>query len=904
MSDEKVWEQLPDQAVADLTSASLRLDFLSDGKIALGIRASGTAGGREWSVGVALAHTAADGRMAVVAGAVRPQLSLAQLPVVGPRLPQGAGRVTALAVLARTGSKAPSADMIKRLQALLTGAGVPQLSAQSLSRRASLGIELTVAGTAMPPFWVGTGGGSKRLADSGPAQTQGSVEAGGPDAGAGAGGGGAVVWVEVNKALGPLQVHRVGLVYTASAKRLAVLVDASLGAVGLVFDAVGLGLAVTLDKTFAISGALDGLGLSYAAGPVKVAGALVRQEPPPEPLKLLIGGLLAVTTPQLGFLAAGMYGQLKDGRTTVFLIGQVTGLHLLLGPVEVTGFVGGLGYNSRLQLPERAEDVASYPLVAGIGDDSALPLSKGAAAVLKQLGELVTAAGDHLWIAVGAQFTVFKVVEASVVVALQVSPGDVMVALLGVARVRFPQTGTPYAGLTLGLRAVYRYATGELSVGGALDPAQSYVVSRDCKVTGAFAMCTWLPPSSRAGDFVISFGGYHPAYRPPAHYPQSLARIGIDWRPSDAVVVRGEAYAAVTPSMLQVGGALRVEYSSSRVSAWLRAHLDATVQWEPFRFEVDLGIEVGAEVRFMGTHRVELEARLNLWGPPTGGVARLKLPVVPDVYVRFGAPRPAAAEALEWPDFHSRVLADAQPQLSVARGLVHEQPAPGAAAGKDVPKAALGALVLSVRTPAPATHLRVQTGAASFVTKAGAATQTVGVRPMNKSAATAECTLTLTNQAGATLSLKEWAVTPASGKLPISAWGAPLGASTPPPVAPGKEVLETVVGAQLVPPAPTRTDPLIGPIPKDRLEATSGKEGGLPKPDTPFGDQPADGTRASVAASVGTATARQARQAVYERWKAVGLAPPDHGAPAPLDALGTYTARLWSLLPDDPMLIS
>ncbi|MEU5052042.1 DUF6603 domain-containing protein [Streptomyces sp. NPDC021096] len=932
-----VWDQLPTEAVATLTSASLRLEFPSSGKAGLGLALTGTADGRQWQAGIASAHHAADGRMTLAVAGVAPAISLMALPVVGPKIPVNAAALSRLALVARSGTKAPGKDLVDRLQSLLNGAGgkaLPQLDTALLAKRASVGAEVNMAGTPVR-VWRALGSDGTREAgtpgtaaellpedtagpDGEPSQPRAQGQwwgsaADGPsipdaeDSGTGeaTGTGRAVqaaTWVDVRRALGPLQVHRVGVAYTTSPKRLWLLIDASLGAVGLVFDAVGLGMGVALGRSLAVEGTLDGLGLSYTAGPVRVAGALVRETRPKPPLRLLVSGILVVTTPQIGFLAAGMYGEMTDGRVTVFVVGQVTGLQLPLGPVVVTGLLGGFGYNSCLAVPEKAAEVPRYPLVAGIGDEKAMPVTSGAAAVLKKLGSLVTPAGDHVWVAVGARFTVFKVVECSAVVAVQVAPGDVMVALLGVARARFPQNDNPYASLTLGLRAVYRLSTGELSVSGALDPGQSYLVSKDCKIQGEFAVCTWVPPSAHTGDFVITFGGYHPAYRPSPHYPKGLERVGVNWQPSSAVVVRGEAYAAVTPSMLQVGGMLRVEYSSSRVSAWLRAELHATVQWEPFRFEAFIGVTVGVEIRFMGTHHLELDVELTLWGPPTGGVAHLKLPVVPDVYVRFGGPRPTAVDALSWDAFRGKVLAGATLQAGVAGGLLQEQQ-PGEGGKNKTPQVALAQLALSVRTPAPCTHLQVRTGDGSHTTVAGTPTATVPIRPMNRTAVTAGCTLILKAATGAVISLARWGVAPQHGGLPVSAWGAPLGPSASPPVRPDTELLPgQVIGARLVPPPPTRTDPLIGPIPKTRLEAESGRSGRVPGPDNPSGSKPTDGSRGQVASTLATEKARRAREGLYARWTALGLAPGTAAMP-PLDPLTGYVSRLWSTVTCDPMLV-
>ncbi|MFI1577593.1 DUF6603 domain-containing protein [Embleya sp. NPDC020630] len=939
----EVWGDLPVDLVPTLTSGYLTLEIPSGGgKFSFGMALVGTEAKQEWRVGVASACETNGDRVTVVAAGLTPSMSLADLPVVGPQIPREAARVSQLSLVVRTAKK-PSSTLAARLATLLQGPdakGAP-LDAKAFDARAALGAQLVVdsrpstvwmefGGTPPappPPALRGAEDGSDESGpDTAPSDGSGIVVPAGGDTGGGSGGSpGMPVWMPVDKALGPLQVHRVGLRYDGAAKpkRLCVVVDASLGALGLVFDAVGLGLGLAMDGSYRLTGLLEGLGLSFRAGPARVAGALVRKDPPPSGLTLMIEGMLTVSTPRIGFLAAGMYGQLADGRTTVFVVGQVTGLHLPLGPVDVTGLLGGFGYNSDLTIPAEPRDVPTYPLVAGLADPKTLPVDKGAAEVLAKLDAFIKPAGDHLWITVGVAFTVFEVVEAAAIVAVLVVPGDLTIAVLGTARIRFPQNDNPYVSLTLGLRAVYRMSTGELSVSGALDPAQSYLVSRDCHVQGGFAVCTWVPPSSHVGDFVITFGGYHPAYKPPKHYPQSVDRIGVVWKPADSVVVRGEAYAAVTPSMLQVGGMLRVEYTSSVVSAWLRAEMNAVVQWDPFRFEVDITVQVGADVHFLGTHHFELTVGLTLWGPPTGGIATLELPIIPDIHIKFGAGRPAKPEALAWADVRDRVLAKQKLQARVASGLVHDQ---GGTAKNDQQEEAapamvsLDALSLSVQTPVPCTSLEMRKNKTETAQVPSAepgptgGTGTLTVRPMHKRI-TAGCVLALaaTKTPAAPLDLSVWAATRTIGGVPAAVWGPLLdGPGDAPPVQPkygtggDPEVIDgQTLGALLVPP-PTKPVDILGPMPKENLEYEEGKTGRLAADVVPVGSPASDGTRAKVAATIGTAMAAQARQALVDRWQALGICPGVPAEPPPVDALDThdgYADRLWSLLESDPMLV-
>lgn len=69
----------------------------------------------------------------------------------------------------------------------------------------------------------------------------------------------------------------------------------------------------------------------------------------------------------------------------------------------------------------------------------------------------------------------------------------------------------------------------------------------------------WFGPNPNAGDFVFSVGGYHPAFDRPAYYPNP-PRLAITWAISDNLMVRGEAYFAVTPKAVVGGGALSFNF--------------------------------------------------------------------------------------------------------------------------------------------------------------------------------------------------------------------------------------------------------------------------------------------------------------------------------------------------------
>ncbi|MEU2081209.1 DUF6603 domain-containing protein [Streptomyces albus] len=797
--------------------------------VALGL--SGRVLGRDWTVRVASGAVGEAGKRvtALLAHGVG-ALGLTDLPVVGPRLPEGTGRITAVAVLGRTGGRVVDHEALLRLLKhaepdVPLPLDVPS-SALGALISVGVGVQLLPRSTTYA-VWASTGGKRPELPAA--AEAPESLPARPPAAPVPAPSSGdgqeLVVWVKADARLGPLRVRRVGLVYHE--RRLWVLLDASLGIAVIALDVVGLGLKIPLAHGQAVEGTLDGLGVAFAAGPVRVAGALARAARPPDHLRLMISGALVATMPRLSFAVAGMYAELKDGSTSVFVIGHVSGLRIPLGPVLLNGLIGGFGYNSQLVLPDAPENVPSHPLVGGLQDSGKLPLKDGPAGVLAALRDTVRPQAGYLWAAAGVELTLFELVQARLVLAAQVAPKDVTVALLGMAGVQFPAVPgrKPYACVTLGLKAVYRSATGEISVRGALDPAQSYLLHPDCRLSGGFALCTWAPPSPHAGDFVVTLGGYHPAFKRPGHYPD-VPRIGLQWSTGSEVSVRGECYAALTPGMLMAGGRLRMDYRSRRVSAWLEAHLDALVQWAPFSYRVSMGIDIGAEVYALGTRRVELGADLTLWGPPTGGVLEVHLPVIGDIAVRFGPGPPGRADHLDWDTFRRDVLGNRTVEAVVSDGLLPDRPVPdGQSAVQRVDR---NGFQLSVVTPVPCTHLRVRTGTGTneYETLFGSSTQRVALRPMGKPEAATVCELRLLTSDNRYVRADTWPSNETRARLPAAAFGAPLKADQSPGAHEPALCEAKCTGATLTVPGPT-AEGVLDRIPKHRLDATSGATGRL-----------------------------------------------------------------------------
>lgn len=558
----------------------------------------------------------------------------------------------------------------------------------------------------------------------------------------------ATFWIKVGKTLGPLTVARVGLGYRDA--RVLVKLDAGLKVSSLALSLEGFGLSYPLDKLFRkpknvwdnLGFHLDGAGVAFEGGPIRIGGGLIRVV---RPEGLQLDGALVVGTPVLTISAIASYANL--GGTHSFF--AFAAFHKELGGPPfffVTGLAFGLGINRRLLLPP-IEAVHRFPLLrAAIDPDYPLArkdLDKGESplrAMSAEIGAYIAPAVGDMWVAAGVRFRSFGMIES--VVLLSVAFGTrVEIGLLGLSRIQVPpqapgKTGAPLiAYAELALKVVLAPEAGLLSVEARLTE-NSYILRQDFKLRGGFAFYSWFA-GDHEGDFVISLGGYHPRFLPPAHYPRPDL-VAFNCKVGD-VTISGSCYFALCPAAIMAGGSLSIVYQSGGVRAWLIAYADFLIQWKPVYYDIAIGVSVGVALNLrLGILRIrltlELGAAVALYGPPLGGKARISLWIV-SFTVYFGAARQAPPPLVWESDDPERSFAKSflpNPdviRISIVGGLLEEVPAPEG--GEVLRIVDPHTLVLRCVSQVPATS--VWLGDEEILPQEGeVAAPRLGVRPMGK----------------------------------------------------------------------------------------------------------------------------------------------------------------------------
>ena len=179
------------------------------------------------------------------------------------------------------------------------------------------------------------------------------------------------------------------------------------------------------------------------------------------------------------------------------------------------------------------DEVHSFPLIAALSDPSAIGGKDAtAAAALRALDTWIPPKRGQNWIAAGIKFTTFELLNSNALIV--VSFGTYLeIDVLGTSTIKLPQAGPAFVYAELDLEVVIAPDEGVFKASLILS-AESFVLDPKCKLTGGFAFYVWFGPNEHAGDFVITLGGYHPAFTPPPlvpRDPETRASTGR-WPPS------------------------------------------------------------------------------------------------------------------------------------------------------------------------------------------------------------------------------------------------------------------------------------------------------------------------------------------------------------------------------------
>lgn len=479
-------------------------------------------------------------------------------------------------------------------------------------------------------------------------------------------------WFKIEKSWGPVYLDRIG--GTVADGNVTFGLGATLSMLGLEVTLDGLTITNPL-TSFGPSFGLNGLGIGYHVEGIGLQGALLRQTlTDANGTYDVYNGGAVLTIPELTLAALGSYATLPPqtlGGVTIPFVPSLFVYAVLDAPLFgqpyffLNGLAAGFGFNRDLIAPT-IDHVYDFPLVSVATGGAAATSVSALESTLNDLNVYMPPQVGQVFLALGIKFSSFNLVDCFALMTVAVGTTRIEADLLGLGTAVLPTpVGTPVpplAEVQIELLARIAPMEGVVSVEAQLTP-NSYIFTRDCHLTGGFALMAWYPPlgggaTNHLGEFVLSLGGYHPDFH--RDYYPVVPRLGFRWQVTKEISIKGEAYCSLTPLAMMAGGRMEATFEDGGIRAWFIANADFFIGWQPFHYTADMSIDVGGSYHFdhwgvSQTVGFDIGADLTIWGPDFSGKAKVNYSVV-TFTIAFGAAKKTSPPALDWDDFQTAFL--------------------------------------------------------------------------------------------------------------------------------------------------------------------------------------------------------------------------------------------------------
>ncbi|PAM95148.1 hypothetical protein B4N84_07655 [Flavobacterium sp. IR1] len=423
--------------------------------------------------------------------------------------------------------------------------------------------------------------------------------------------------------------------------KVSIAVDANftIGPFGL--QLIGLGLSFPVSEILhptqfdfgKVEYHLDQLALSYETPTLKIGGVFLRDT---SGQNVIYNGLLQIKLIKTEIIAIGSYTKIGD-TSSLFAFGYL-GVNIPLHPaINILGLGIGFGLNRSFVMPPIAK-VRSFPIVKVINGEQEFE-GEALKTFFQDLNTYIKPE-DGCYILMGAvKFESFKVIQTTAIIAVTFG-NKLNINLLGVSK--FEKKGS--YNIELGFSVLVDIDEGIFMAKGEFSN-NSYILTPKIKITGGFAYGMWFK-NEKAGDFVVSLGGYHPKFQVPKHYPQSIPRICVDFNVEDVHFI-AKVYFAITPTCMMAGldASLTTKYVSSLLSVdiFVKLVADFRINFQPFNYETQANSQIHLYLTvgkgwFSISYNFDLVAQLNIYGPDLGGDGYLSISKF-NIPLKFGEPK-------------------------------------------------------------------------------------------------------------------------------------------------------------------------------------------------------------------------------------------------------------------------
>lgn len=210
-------------------------------------------------------------------------------------------------------------------------------------------------------------------------------------------------------------------------------------------------------------------------------------------------------------------------------------------------------------------------------------------------------------------------------------PGNL--AILGVLRIALPDEKVPLVKIQVAFVGTIDFDKKMLTFDASL--FESSILSMTLEGDMAVRLKWGDNP-----DFILTVGGFHPAYQPPPLALPTLKRLAINILNTSIAKIRVECYQAVTSNTVQFGAKAEVYFDLKACSIKGHIAFDALFQFSPFYFVIQLS--AGFSLKVIGFDLLSVRVKMSLEGPTpwrargTGSISLLFFDVSADFDKTWG----------------------------------------------------------------------------------------------------------------------------------------------------------------------------------------------------------------------------------------------------------------------------
>lgn len=472
------------------------------------------------------------------------------------------------------------------------------------------------------------------------------------------GSGGLETSIPIHKKIGPIHLRTLYLQIALSIEeylhiRSGISLQVKLGPISATIDRVGLGFSIA-QKENGNLGFADfqgpsflpptGAGLAIQAGVINGGGYLDF-----DPDNERYAGMLALKLGSFDLTAIGLITtRMPDGSKGFSLLVSI-GV-VFMPPIQLSyGFtlsgVGGLLGVNRRMVVEKIQDGLSE----GSIDSIMFPVNaiENADRIISDLRAIFPPAEGQFVIApfVKIGWGTPNIIQVDLGIFLEF-PFKGRIILIGKLAAILPKPEKAILQLQVDVFGNFDFANERILILGALRDSYLY----EYPLSGEFGfLLSW----GKEKAFLLSAGGFHPRYQPPAGFP-ALKPIRLDIS-KGKFHIAASCYHAITANSFQFGARaeLLADYDSVNITGVLS--FDTFIQFQPFGFTADMGLKV--DVRFKGHKLAGADMNLALSGPSpwvASGTATFSIWIWDkdmDFYESWGGEPTGAIEAIKaWED--------------------------------------------------------------------------------------------------------------------------------------------------------------------------------------------------------------------------------------------------------------